>query len=183
MSDSSIRLELTRYDGVKAANAYLRLNNDDFMSVEVELYDLPWDEANPIGHEVTVNFWAPEIDNDGVFYTDSNGLEMQKRVQNHRDTWDLELPTMENITANYYPIQTAISMSDLTTGKSMIVMNSQSQGGSACIVPGRIELMQNRRMFVDDDKGVGECLNETDASGTGITTFGTYYVRVFNSTT
>jgi hypothetical protein len=80
MSDSSIRLELTRYDGVKAANAYLRLNNDDFMSVEVELYDLPWDEANPIGHEVTVNFWAPEIDNDGVFYTDSNGLEMQKRV-------------------------------------------------------------------------------------------------------
>jgi len=105
MSDSSIRVEFERVeDGVKTANAWFRLNNDDFMSVEVELYALPYNETNPIGHEVTVNFWAPEIDNGGVFYTDSNGLEMQKRVKNHRDTWDLELPTNENITANFYPI-------------------------------------------------------------------------------
>jgi len=62
-------------------------------------------------------------------------------------------------------------------------MNSLSQAGSGCIVDGRIELMQNRRIFVDDGKGVGEALNEVDASGAGITTFGTYFVRVFNNQT
>lgn len=67
-------------------------------------------------------------------------------------------------------------MADAETGLTMTVMNSVSQGGSACIVPGRIELMQNRRIFDDDWKGVAEALNETDASGAGITTFGTYYV-------
>jgi hypothetical protein len=29
--------------------------------------------------EVTANFYAPAIDNEEVFYTDENGLEMQER--------------------------------------------------------------------------------------------------------
>jgi hypothetical protein len=32
----------------------------------------------------------------------------------------------------------------------------------------RIELMQNRRLFFDDDRGVDEVLNETDKDGNGI---------------
>ena len=51
------------------------------------------------------------FDNEGVFYTDSNGLEMQKRVLNYRPTWDLNC-TGENITANYYPVQTAMAVKD-----------------------------------------------------------------------
>lgn len=46
-------------------------------------------------------------------------------------------------------------------------MNSRSQGGSS-LRPGRIEIMHNRRMYYDDDKGVGEPLNETDKLGNGI---------------
>jgi len=103
--------------GERAALAYFRVNNEDFMSVEVELYALPYDESNPIGHEVTVNFFASDINNEGVFYTDSNALDMQKRVRNYRETWDLELSTNENITANYYPVNTAISIADQSSGK------------------------------------------------------------------
>lgn len=54
-------------------------------------------------------------------------------------------------------------------------MNDRSQGGSV-IKNGRIELMQNRRLNVDDSRGMGEPLNETDANGNGISVPATYYV-------
>jgi hypothetical protein len=54
-------------------------------------------------------------------------------------------------------------------------MNDRSQGGSV-IQNGRIELMQNRRLNVDDHRGMGEPLAETNALGTGITVPATYYV-------
>jgi hypothetical protein len=44
------------------------------LKYEVELFGLPNDPN--IGHEVTVNFHTPTVNNNGVFYTDSNGLEM-----------------------------------------------------------------------------------------------------------
>jgi len=95
---------------------------------EVLLYSLP--NTKLTGHEVTANFFAPKIQNNGVFYTDSNALEMQKRVLNYRPTWDLTTNTNLNITANYYPIQSAIAIVDEATNMQMVVMNSRSQGGS-----------------------------------------------------
>jgi len=56
----------------------------------------------------------------------------------------------------------------------MTVMNDRSQGGSV-IDTGRIELMINRRLYYDDDRGVEEALNETDAYGNGITVPATYH--------
>ena len=44
----------------------------------------------PMNREVTANFYTPEIDNENTFYTDSNGLAMQKRILNYRPTWDLQ---------------------------------------------------------------------------------------------
>jgi hypothetical protein len=40
------------------------------------------------GSEVTANWLCTDIDNKDTFFTDSNGLEMQKRVLNYRETWD-----------------------------------------------------------------------------------------------
>lgn len=62
----------------------------------------------------------------------------------------------------------------------MTVMNDRSQGGSV-IEKGRIELMQNRRLYHDDYRGVDEVLNETDSFGNGITVPATYLLQVFNS--
>lgn len=114
------------------------------------------------------------IDNEGVFYTDSNGLEMQKRELNYRPTWDLTTKSGGlNVTANYYPIQTAIAIKD--SEMQFTVMNDRSQGGSV-LEAGRVEFMQNRRLNIDDWRGVDEALNEVDAKGNGISVPATYFV-------
>jgi len=64
----------------------------------------------------------------------------------------------------------------------MTVTNDRSQGG-AVLQKGRIELMQNRRLFHDDYRGVDENLNEMDSYGNGITVAATYQLHVFNRAT
>ena len=61
----------------------------------------------------------------------------------------------------------------------LVVMNDRSQGGSV-IKDGRIELMQNRWLNKDDDRGVSENLDETLWNGDGISVSATYYVQLFN---
>jgi len=152
---------------------------------DVDLDSLPLEPYN--GFEVVPNFRVLDFKNNGTFYTDSNGLEMQKRVLNYRPTWDLQLNyklAFENVTANYYPINSAISVkessADATSKRQFTVMNDRPQGGSA-LYDGTIEFMQNRRMAADDGKGVVEVLNETNADGQGIRVPATYYAQVFDA--
>ena len=63
------------------------------------------------------------------------------------------------VSSNYYPINSAIAFRDTNTNMQMTVMNDRSQGGSV-IEAGAIELMQNRRLLFDDNRGVEEPLNE-----------------------
>jgi hypothetical protein len=44
-----------------------------------------------------------------------------------------------------------------------------------------IELMQNRRTLFDDDNGVEESLNETEADGLGIRSTAKYYMQIFDT--
>jgi hypothetical protein len=115
----------------------------DVLKFEVDLGSLP--NAAYDGHEVVVNFHVDNFFNNQTFYTDSNGLDMQKRILNFRPTWDIQQDyndrnTNENITANYYPVNSAISMKDANSGRVFTVMNDRSQGGSA-LSDGNIELM------------------------------------------
>ena len=115
----------------------------DVLKFEVDLGSLP--NAAYDGHEVVVNFHVDNFFNNQTFYTDSNGIDMQKRILNFRPTWDIQQDyndrnTNENITANYYPVNSAISMKDVNSGRVFTVMNDRSQGGSA-LSDGNIELM------------------------------------------
>jgi hypothetical protein len=74
------------------------------------------------------------------------------------------LVTNEKVSGNYYPVNSAIAVKDKYTGMQMTVMNDRSQGG-ASLEDARVELMQNRRLFFDDYRGVEEALNERDANG------------------
>jgi hypothetical protein len=65
----------------------ITLDELPIIKYEVELYGIP--QNADIGFEVTVNFEAFDLNNDEVFYTDSNGLEMQRRQLNFRPTWNL----------------------------------------------------------------------------------------------
>lgn len=129
------------------------------------------------GQEVTLNFYTPDIDNKNTFYTDSNGLEMQKRILDYRPTWNFT--TNMKITQNYFPVNSAILIRDEQTGNQLTLMTTRSLGGSS-LKKGSIEVMHHRRLFKDDGRGVGEALNETDEFDNGIQVTTTYYVQIFN---
>lgn len=117
---------------------------------------IPIDDG--LGKELVSRFYTT-IKSDSVFYTDSNGREMLKRVRNHRDTWDVEVYEKES--GNYYPVTTKIAIED--DEHRLSVLNDRAQGGSS-LMDGVVELMVHRRLLRDDAFGVGEALNETNAA-------------------
>ncbi|XP_050428078.1 lysosomal alpha-mannosidase-like [Adelges cooleyi] len=124
-----------------------------------------------IGKEVVSRFKIPQYHNDNTFYTDSNGREMLKRVLNYRSSFDLK-ENVENISGNYYPINSQIMLTDGRT--QLAVLNDRAQGGSS-LDDGELELMVHRRLFHDDAFGVDEALNER-AFGTGLIARGQHYL-------
>jgi lysosomal alpha-mannosidase len=81
---------------------------------DVNLDSIPGEFLN--GYEIVAEFEAHDFDNNKTFYTDSNGLDMQKRILNHREYYnfteiwkdDLHPNHNQNISGNYYPINSAI---------------------------------------------------------------------------
>ena len=65
---------------------------------------------NNKGREVVAKWNFDGISNQGTFYTDSNGLEMQKRMVDYRP--DFTLDTKMKVNDNYYPINSAIAIRD-----------------------------------------------------------------------
>lgn len=58
---------------------------DNLIQVNVELNSI--DILDDQGKDVVVNVHFDDFQSNKTFWTDSNGLEMQKRVLNHRDTF------------------------------------------------------------------------------------------------
>ena len=118
----------------------VRLVDDGLNLIEFDVHMLGIPEGDRQGKEVVAKWRLLDKDfsNGGTFYTDSNGLEMQKRVLNYRSTFTLD--TDMTVSANYYPINTAIAIRDSDSGVQMTVMNDRAQGGSS-IENGTIELM------------------------------------------
>ncbi|XP_031630105.1 lysosomal alpha-mannosidase-like [Contarinia nasturtii] len=121
-----------------------------------------------VGREIVTRF-DTDIESNGIFYTDSNGREMLKRVRNHRDTWNLTL--LESISGNYYPVTAKIAIEDTT--RRFAILTDRAQGGSS-LTDGSLELMVHRRLLNDDAFGVNEALNEF-AYGKGLIARGTSY--------
>jgi len=99
------------------------------------------------------------LKNQKTFYTDANGLSMQKRILDFRPTWKT-FYAFEHAAANYYPINSCIKIKD--GSKELVVLNDRTQGGSS-LQEGQIEIMIHRRILIDDLRGMGEPLNETDS--------------------
>jgi len=174
----------------KQAIVHVSIDSEfNVLRFDVDLLGLP--EKPYQSHNVVVDFKVPNVHNNKTFYTDSNGLEMQKRILNYRPTWDLSEHfkfANDNTSLNYYPINSAISIKNEFTKANegnlkFTVMNDRSQGGSS-LEDGTIQLMQNRRIYGDDNKGMGEYLNERDPiTHKGIRVPATYYVEVIDTNT
>eukprot|EP00347_Sterkiella_histriomuscorum_P000869 403374211 len=174
-----LRYWLSCQDDNQRSGAYIFRHDENlidsqrFTEWEVKINEIPLSNQ---GVEVTVVFWS-DIHNNNTFYTDSNGLEMQKRILNYRPTYELSNYT-NNVTINYYPINTAIVIRD-NKQNQMTIMNDRPQGGSV-LKPGRIELMQQRRTYLSDYRGMDEGLNETQSNGKGKVVIAKYFLQIFN---
>ena len=148
----------------------------DFIEVETNLIGIPFTGQ---GTEVIINFSVDEITNNGVFYTDSMGLEMQKRVIDYRPSWDLIVT--QPISENYYPATHGVIIKD--NNLTLEILNDRSQGVSS-LENGDVEFMIQRRTYRDDFRGVGEPLNEVDSEnpfdrGSSVTT--RHFFRIYNN--
>lgn len=74
------------------------------------------------GKEVISRFSAPSLTSDGVFHTDANGREFQRRVRNERPTWDLDVT--QPVAGNYYPVTAAAFVRDEGGGDDGIQVSS-----------------------------------------------------------
>jgi len=102
---------------------------------------------------------------------------MQERIIGYRPTWNLT--TDQNISANYYPVNSGIAMRDINSNLQATVINERSQAGAADLsMKNGIEIIQNRRLIFDDDRGVGEPLNETDSDGYGMQVNARYWLQI-----
>jgi len=86
---------------------------------DVELNSIPIEDKT--SKDVIVNWKMYDgFDPKGEFYTDSNGLEMVKRVINPQSWFDYTISNnRSDIAQNYYPIDSAIAMRDASEGAKL----------------------------------------------------------------
>ena len=98
---------------------YLRFYKDSVLQTgcEIETFidSIPIDDNQ--GKEIVMKVSSPQISNNNVFYTDSQGLDLQKRILNYRPTWNLTVHQPSS--GNYYPINGMIAIEDVTSGVRM----------------------------------------------------------------
>lgn len=112
---------------------------ENYVEFEWLVGPIPIDDV--VGKEIVSRF-TTDINNDGVFYTDSNGRELIRRKRDTRGTWNLEVN--EPIAGNYYPINAKIVLEE--GYKRLAIMTDRSQGGSS-MIDGTVEIMVRRRMI------------------------------------
>jgi len=138
---------------------------------------IPIDDNN--GKEVITRYTSNLLSNK-TSYTDSNGREFLTRIKDYRSTWTYKVD--QPVAGNYYPMNAATYLKDTT--RQLTILNDRTQG-SASLNDGQLEIMVHRRTLLDDRRGVGEPINETQSitgypnpvrigAGMGIT--GTHYV-------
>lgn len=83
------------------------------------------------------------VNNDNVFYTDLNGFQMTRRKHYSK------LP----IQGNFYPMSSAMYIEDDITRVSLL---SVQPLGASSLYNGQMEVIQDRRLRQDDNRGLGQ---------------------------
>ena len=117
---------------------------------EVTAGPVPIDDGR--GKEIMVTYETKSSESTPIIYTDSNGREFQRRVKDYRPTWNLTT-SYEPVSQNVFPINAAAFI-NATSGSLLSLVTDRSQG-IASLAAGEMEVMIHRRLFCDDNKGVG----------------------------
>ncbi|NXH01852.1 MA2B1 mannosidase, partial [Loxia leucoptera] len=125
--------------------------------LELEWTVGPIPVGDGLGKEVISRFETP-LRTAGRFYTDSNGRQVLERsTPAPRPTLLTPVPPGQD-----QKVQ-------------LTVLTDRSQGGSS-LLDGSLELMVHRRLLHDDNRGLGEALNEPGADGRGLVVRGRHLV-------
>ncbi|KAJ8705046.1 hypothetical protein PYW08_012366 [Mythimna loreyi] len=162
-----IQIRFSNYAGIS-----LRLYKG-FPTIELDWIVGPIPDADGLGKEVFIRYLT-DLQNEGVFYTDSNGRQTIKRIRDSRATYTPVLDTGESgISSNIYPVTSKIYVEDLQKNIRLSIFIDRAQGGTS-LVDGTIDLMLHRRIFTDDT-GIRAWLNETEY-GKGIIVRGKHHL-------
>lgn len=122
-------------------------------------YLYPVIDENKEGREIVLLIKSKAIDNNGEFFTDSNGYLIEKR----KIKFVGEKPTRPvEIAAEFYPMTTFVYLEN-EKKHALAIITDRAQG-VASLSNGEIEIMLHRVCKVDDKKGVDEVLREIDES-------------------
>lgn len=101
-------LTIIRIEGAHTDSQLRVYASDNYKHVvELETFVNSIPIEDKIGKEIVLLVNTP-LTNNQTFYTDSNGLELQKRILNYRPTWNLSVN--EPSSGNYYPINGMITI-------------------------------------------------------------------------
>ena len=101
-------------------------------------------------------------DNKPIFYTDSNGLEMMRRVI---DKFEYKETGMPKTGGNFYPVTSFISIKDENSNENknkVTIFNDRAQGGTGYI-PGSIILILQKMSYTNDNRGLLEGIYENES--------------------
>jgi len=94
-----------------------------------------------------------KIDEDGhdseIFYTDQSGYTFQKRIK----VDDI------GVEGNYYPVTTMAFIEDKKSGQRLSLLVDRSHG-AASLSSGSLEVMIERRVLYDDNRGIGQGITD-----------------------
>ena len=99
--------------------------------------------------------------NQPQIFTDSQGINMMQRIKDTRPNYKYELT--ENVTSNFYPITSVVSLYETENKKNKISIYSDRAQSAGVVNKGQIQLICQRFSTVDDWKGVGEGLYENSS--------------------
>ncbi|CAF3366114.1 unnamed protein product [Rotaria sp. Silwood1] len=118
-----------------------------------------------INVEFVTSYHSKDLNNNGIYYTDSSGRSLMKRIRDQRDGYRFK--QSEKSAGNYYPLVTGIMIKDEKQDLQMSIITDRAQGGGS-IKDGQVEIMIHRRVLTDDSLGVSETLNELGIDGQGL---------------
>eukprot|EP00118_Oscarella_pearsei_P004513 m.19488 g.19488 ORF g.19488 m.19488 type:complete len:1215 (+) comp27848_c0_seq1:22-3666(+) len=121
-------------------------SSPDLKYIEQEFLVGPLDKGREL-----VTRYETGLKSANTWFTDDNGLEMQKRVYNQSET--------ERIAGNYYPMIGAAYMQDAAVDEQFTLLAERSHGCTST-KEGMLEVMLHRRCLEDDGLGVGQVLDE-----------------------
>ena len=109
-----------------------RENVSVLYDAEIEWLVGPIPIENNKGKEYIHRIHINGLENQGLYYTDSNGRQFLERKRNFRPDFDVpDVDVVEPVTSNYYPVTSGMYIEDSDTELRLTVLTDRSQGGGS----------------------------------------------------